>query len=535
VNNEKDDFWDIGKLIPKKQKTASPFVTRPQVKDFVVSGCSTETQNFNRDISKVLFNSTEKDVKSYEPEGSLIKKVTVISIKDKYDFYGSFRRAALLYYDMKAHKCEFVPFFSYMPQYSQLSPEQRSYYLFWREEIRNSRYIKTDYSYIYLLVYEILNLPDKIPHEKALGLLINLWREYKTAFPNINAQVSVWIQDYCLMYNIPYPFEKISDFIYDAICNSSFKEFYLSDVSYLTEGSVEALIAYLSYYDWRRGKFAGGENKDVYKKHLLGAMRLLIYDLFKKGKLTSDNSKLSKLRRPTFQGSLCTHAVKAMLEIEYYSISNDEVLKATLTESLRYTENQLRALLGVKSRLAVKDMDEECKKIIDFYFSTVFETAAKKRREALRPEYEKLYDSKSEGFSQKNAEEIEKLSWENTLKLVSEEELSEAEREENSNQDEKESGESLLKTSDSYDKNIDNYGLLDYEIRYLEALLNSDDESAGEIVRTSGELRESIIEKINESFLEYFGDIVIDTSLPQGKIIEDYEEEVKEWIEKILK
>ncbi len=534
MSNERDDFWDIDKLVPKKKKTVSPFVTKSVVKEITIPGRNSENcgnteiksdgaLGFARDMAH------EAESVSYTREDSLIKRVTVTRFTDKYDFYSNFRKAALLYYDIKAPQCDFEPFFSYMPQYSQLNTAQKSYYLYWREEMRRGRYIKSDYSYIYLYAYEILNLPDKIPPAEGLKSLISVWREYRREYPNIDSQLSLWVQDYCLLYNLPVPLDEISGFLFEAIAVSGFKEFYLSKPEFLTRETTEALLMYLSYYDWHRGKYAGGESGEIYKRHLLGAMYLFFRELWQNGKFGTGVTGTTVLSRPAFRGSLCTQAVKASLEIEYYPITHDDALRNTVTEALRYTENRLRALFGVKSRLAVKDLGDEHRRVIDFYFSSLFEKLKTEKKRVERPEYEKLYESESVKISLESADEIEKLSWKNTEMLVSEEELFE--------QSQKNHTASQL--TEQYDnitaQSEDSYGLSADDIEFTEAVLNGRTGKIKEICERTNELAEGIADRINSVFADNFGDVIIEFSSDAPQIIDDYREEVAKWILKQTK
>ena len=169
---EQDDFWDLDKLMPKKKSASlSPFITKPTVKDYTADVPESMAnapieQDTRADDRKLNFEGMsrieETSDRVYYPENSLIKSITVRKYREKYDFYDSFRKAAILYHDCPGEKCEFAQFYSYMPQYSQLNKAQKSYYFYWRSEMRQGRFIKTDYSYLYLYVYEIINLPDII-------------------------------------------------------------------------------------------------------------------------------------------------------------------------------------------------------------------------------------------------------------------------------------------------------------------------------------------------------------------------------------
>ena len=143
-NKDRDDFWDIQKLVPRKRPEARPFVTERKSVLHTVEGESQRDDSSRRlTWSDIPVREASAEVKSYEPEQrGLIKRVTVIPSVDRFDFYGGFRKSALLYHGYSTPVCDFVPFYSYMPQYSQLTPTQKSYYFFWRDEVRHGRYPK---------------------------------------------------------------------------------------------------------------------------------------------------------------------------------------------------------------------------------------------------------------------------------------------------------------------------------------------------------------------------------------------------------
>ena len=334
-----DDFWDVSKLVPKKKPSMTQFSSSVKTHSVEISSAENVSGIPGAD-KKLNFDSlgmartveTEKKPLSYSPKGSrLVERVTIKPSVDRFDFHDTFRKAALIYYDYKCPKCDFTPFYSYKPQYSQMTPPQKKYYFYWRDELRSGRYIKTDNSYIYLYAYEILNLPEKIAPDIGLKLLIDVWRAYRKTLNGLDTSFSVWVQDYCLVYGLECPFDEIKDFLFDIITVSPFKEFYLSSLAKGGNGA-SAMIAYLSDYDWRKCKYAGGDNAEIYRIHVEGSMQrvfasLLSDDIIKKG-------GLSKLSRTAFPGSLCTHSVKCILEVEYYPISASPELRSAVTAAL---------------------------------------------------------------------------------------------------------------------------------------------------------------------------------------------------------
>ena len=445
-SEEKDDFWDLDKLMPKKKSASlSPFVTKPTVSDYSVSLPDNELvdkaeeekkaqeRKLNLNLSVPADCVTADDV-VYYPENSLINRITVKKLKEKYDFYDSFRKAAILYYDCPGEKCEFAQFYSYMPQYSQLTKAQKSYYFYWRSEMRRSRFIKTDYSYVYLYVYEIINLPDIVAPEEGLKLLCRVWREYRADLPRIDMYFSIWVRDYCLVHGLPCPITEIQDFIFDVIRISDFKEYYFANVGTTARDGVWSLIAYLSDYDWHKGflSVTGAPSEDaeylrkaeIYRTLLEGSMRVILPSVWQACMIEKEKGNLVKISRSAFPNTLCTHSVKCKLEIEYYPLADATELRAGITSAVRYTENKLRALFGAKSRLSVKYIPLEYKELIDCYFDELVRKSEASTRRKNLPEYEKQYDAPREKLSFAGADEIERLSWNTTMRLCDTDEYS---------------------------------------------------------------------------------------------------------------
>ena len=541
-NEEKDGFWDIEKLIPKKKTpTLSPFATKPAVRDYSVDvpEGKQEPATVARPLGELRLSGERaefKDERVYYPENTLVKSITVRRYKEKYDFYDSFRKAALLYFDCPGERCEFAQFYSYMPQYSQLTKAQKSYYLYWRQEMRNGRFIRTDYSYLYLYVYEIINLPDRIAPEEGVKLLCRLWKEYRKALPRIDMYFSIWVMDYCLVYGLDCPISEIQEFISDVIRTSDFKEYYFTGIGQSSRDGVWALIAYLSDYDWQRGfssvlgKEEGEEYKkkaDMYKTLLEGSIRVLLPSVWSECMREKDAGKLMKISRAAFPNTLCTHSVKSRLEIEYYPLADASHLRAGITAAVRYTENKLRALFGAKSRLAIKYIPTEYKELIDCYFEELIRKSEAKVKKQNLPEYEKLYDAPTEKLSFSGADEIEKLSWDTTRRLCDTDEYREEISEETSTYVPEVAAPTESAPTICSENTSDTYGLSESDIRYLAALLESS-EGRGHSIDD-----DATVERINEAFSDGFGDVIIEDNGEGFVIIEDYKEEILEWLKNL--
>lgn len=115
--------------------------------------------------------------------------------------------------------------FAYTPQYDQLSQSQLDFYLYFRQLVRSGEYPTVDSSYIFLLLYEIINLPELIPAEKGAEMIARLWKAYRDTYPYLDKYIGEWLCDYCLIRHTAPP-AFVFDFCGEAIQKLSFPEFY---------------------------------------------------------------------------------------------------------------------------------------------------------------------------------------------------------------------------------------------------------------------------------------------------------------------
>jgi hypothetical protein len=208
-------------------------------------------------------------------------------------------------------------------------------------------------------------------------------------------------------------------------------------------------------------------------------------------------------------------------------LADASALRAGITAAVRYTENKLRALFGAKSRLAIKYIPKEYKELIDCYFDELVRKSEARVKKQNLPEYEKLYDAPREKLSFAGADEIERLSWDTTMRLCETDEYSDGV----ASVIESETAADVIPTSDevsaSQNSKSDTYGLSESDIRYLRALSESSVHGGHSIDE------DAAVERINEAFSDGFGDVIILDTGDGFAIIEDYKEEILEWLKNL--
>lgn len=416
-----DSFWDMDFMLPPKKTTAAFSRDTEAVEVDLTHAHDVKSSGSvipKKGTPKPASAKKTEPIFAYEPRNPLIKKVSVWHWPSKYSFYERFRADAIKYYHMTAEECPFVEFFSYMPQFMQLDRNQLSYYLWWRDNVRRRIWLRTDYSYIFLYIYETLNLPDFISPAVGLERLCDIWLAYREQFPKLDRYLTEWVCDYCLVNLMEPPFTRLAPIMGAILDRASFKEFYLKSDSDRESFYVSALINFASNYNWRAGKFYNEDTSELFETHIEGAFLKVIRETAGGGRFPDDAKMFipARLTRDAFAGALCAYNIKRRVDVEYVSCTRSPEIRMLVTDIIKYAENSIRAILGVKSRFNASSLTDEIKKHITEYFEPF--KPEKKAKKDEEPEYMKLYEAAGDSLSPESALDIEKRSWEVTNRLI---------------------------------------------------------------------------------------------------------------------
>lgn len=400
--------------------TDSPFTLTPGKDDVIVRRVITPT-------AVMTEKKVEAPVIEYENEHSLVHRVRIFEWPNRYHYYRDFCRDAARYlHEEIADETPFVsvPFFSYVPQYSQLTSAQKECYFRWRSAFRKGQIYKVDESYLYLYVYEILNLAGhEIPSEEGLNLLYRIFHAYGTEHARLSRLLTEWICDYSLIFHLSVPKEERLHKDYTRTYLSTLKEFYISSPTDHLEGYTELLLRFCSAYDYRKSHFYNDANKAYFDRYLPGALSSAISEFSSSHHLFSETGmRDSHMVRNAFEQALCSYRIRYRIEVDYASFSRSHEMRYLVAAILKHTENRLRGLLGIKSRLSVYSLPTDVRKSIDLYCDENFPRKSTLAVKTARPEeipaYEKLYDLPTTPLSIQHASEIELDSWETTRRLT---------------------------------------------------------------------------------------------------------------------
>lgn len=523
---DKDTFWDLEKYMsarPASRQPLRPFAPEEQTVEVTAPPppAAPARPAREREIGAAP-PADARAVTVYSPaDNRLLSEVRILRHTGGYNFYGQFRRDAAANLCKMGAACAYVPFFSYIPQYAQLNDAQRNWYFYWRSCVRAGEYPeRCCESYFFLYVYEIINLPDLIPPPEGVLLLCRVWEAYRRALPRIDKYMAEWVCDYCLVHRLPCPNKALRGFLPAILSHAALREFYLGGIGDLSGAGAEAALAFFSDYAFRDSRYAAGEWLPLYETHIPAALSPILQNALSATRGPA-GGVLSRTAHEAFCGSLCSCGVKCRLEITYIALSDAAPLRAEITAAVKYAENKLRAMAGLKSRLSVPPFPAAYRAQIDAYFARL--TAATQKT-APKPAYEALYDAPAPSADPEAARRIERESWGITDILVAgmeEEPLPAAPpcREQPPPAD----------SAPVPEEEAGAPSFTDDERAYLAALRQ---DRAAAFLRTFSGMAEELAASINEKSTAYFGDIILSPA-EDGEgyaLIPDYVQEVDTWI-----
>ncbi len=508
---------------------------------FVTSSYKRGGAKFNR-ASFGRDNSPGELVVKRTCSGPFIAEVSIFDWGGNYSFYEKFLRDAERFRNVEGRESPHVPFFSYIPQYSQMNSAQSDYYFWLRTCVKNGTYPMSDISYILLIIYEIINLCASSDNSNDALLLARIWSAYRGVYPILDKYLSEWMADYCLTNGVRLP-ESVFVFLPRIVERSTLKEFYLEEAFKRAEsdGSMsvsDCLIDAYSDYDLTRSRYMRddpaleAQTRDLFRS-VIDKMRIA-----GKGIFSEDHFRTVSLNRDVYSGSLCSCSVKKRLTLILNTPFRSPETRKTVTELLRFAENAVRKTHGIRSRLSVTGLDP-----------AVMNIAEKTCEIVCRPpeeEYLSRYDAPDGAVSIDDAIIVESMSWENTEVLT--------EGTDNDNfisRDDEEPDGALIWNGENGDEAEKEPQETDVEDISPLTVLRRTDENLLKVLSASAEsysetgdtgfeahcrefglFPDSAAGAINDVFADLTGDVILESGDGGYEIVEDYADDLLELFKK---
>ena len=533
-----DDFWNLDLMLPQNKKTdrikrmydtetaileikgdaeKEKTETIPQRKENTLKSDEEKHKSYNEwlnereEYRKRQSLIGKQTVREYAPDNPLIRKVTVsrdirhICTKERF-----ISDAERLFSEEGGFKGN-IPLVSYYPQYSLLNEDQLECYIGFRSAVRAGEYPYVDAPYIYLYLYEIINLQFRISPEQMADDIIKLINAYPDCDDRLFTDMCNWLTDICLIYGINISLDVFGDNLERVRSCAAVKEiFFRFD---RTPNSEWIYFMTASGYDYQKSRYYK-QYKSYYDKIIPESVGHTLKNMSKNdSRYSAKNTEYCTLIRESFFGALCTSAVKYTIALECLCITRADTVKKTVTDIVKYSENCLRRTLGIKARLTVNYLSSDKKMLIkDFFSANVkgIERKEKNIKQAEVPDYEKLYEPKEKGISFRSAEQIEKASWRITERLV----------EDVAQEEETEEEQPITDTT----------GESDILISGLNLLFIGNGLGFAELAKSNNKFPAALADEINDLVFNFVGDNVIENQGDGYCIVDDYTEDVEAFL-----
>lgn len=296
-------------------------------------------------------------------------------------FFDEARKLVQYTVDMAEH----MPFFCYWPKYSDMDESQRRWYFYLRGCIRRDEYPETDLSYLFVYVYEILNLIGVQDAKEGYWRLLKIQSMYGEKYPSLQHYLNEWIYDFVHVYDCGITIEQLlADLpeLPERGLNELLLEMSISNDFKLPLWALERL----SKYKITNSKFYQRNNQELISRCIPGALCEIDKQLRKKGKGLLDTYAALKIHNDTvtaFGGALAETQRAYTIRCRHYQ--NGLKLSTYLKNAIRYAENALRAQQKYSARLQGIELDEGSRTWIDAYIGGLSKKKEKPHLEKKTP------------------------------------------------------------------------------------------------------------------------------------------------------
>jgi hypothetical protein len=287
----------------------------------------------------------------------------------------------------------FVQFEAFWPKYESMSPGQLRFYFKWRNEVRSGGTPRTELSYIFVHIYELLHIIGADSGRHAAEQIESLRQRYRSIFPKLDHDCIRWTTDLYAKETDP---ASTMEFVRRAAvydCQLGSDEALLLADDHWAAGNYAAMplaeIAILAG-EQRLGdnKFCSKYNNDGWVEHAYRDA-LQVTDRTYKAKfgstlreLTVQNDGTRPIVRDAFTGAVYDWKRQPVVLGTVPSLHETSVAVQTFHNAVRYTENILRKEKQFRGRLRGVEVGPLLSAALDAHFTDYVKTT--RPRTAIR-------------------------------------------------------------------------------------------------------------------------------------------------------
>lgn len=291
-------------------------------------------------------------------------------------------------------KARHVPFRSYWPTYDAMSLKQKEWYFYLRSQLREGKYPKTDLSYLFVYIYELINQVGVKDAADGLIQLCGVWNAYRAAYPILDKYLVLWVQDYILIYadgDFATMMARIPEKSLLSLFPDSLAGCFMENPD---AGFTLDFISRFSDYRFYTGQLAQSSQGGFFLSLLPAVFQEINQCLLR------ENSKgifgtyrpvhTSGKRRIAFQNAIYSGQVTSVCQDEM-PYSTYPPLRSFFTSVIKETENRLREQAQIRGRLRGIQLDPKVLSVIQsLIMNRLCQTAAEDEKKKLQVDRDRI-------------------------------------------------------------------------------------------------------------------------------------------------
>ena len=249
-----------------------------------------------------------------------------------------------------------VPFHQYWPTYGDMDGRQQQWYFHWRTQLRHGNWLPAELSYLFLHIYEVINMIGFENPRDAFTHLVQFWRYYRSPQPKLDRYLLDWIADFIVVHKLD--LDALNWYITAADITGRRDQDLEIDAWVNAGGDFETLPIFTvfqlaSYHPWDNVRYRRYSHvAELDQAFLSGLLAVDAATRAESGKSLFESFRSEQFRiveRPPFERAV--HAYPRS-KIKIYSIPSwitNRPLSTMLKSLLKYTEAVLLQQSGHKS------------------------------------------------------------------------------------------------------------------------------------------------------------------------------------------
>ncbi len=283
-----------------------------------------------------------------------------------------FVEQASAYVDRTEAQAAPVPFMQYWPTYESMDAAQQQWYFYWRAQLRQGNQLPTDLSYLFVHVYEVINMVGFDSPGTAFKHLDAFWRTYRQLQPKLDRYLPDWIADFIVLHQLaPNALDwygEVSKLTGAADLNFALETWVNSGDSF--EALPDATLFALAKYNPTKSKFykqfaESTGLRQGYKKALLAIDEATRKDHGKTLFQLHQPERRQVIRRAPFASAVHAYPGTALEIAATHAWTAVEPLSAALNSIIKHADNVLRGQVGYRYRVRGIQLTAASKSVIE--------------------------------------------------------------------------------------------------------------------------------------------------------------------------